>query len=51
MNTSCGGLHLSENKEELKGTEKNLKELNLSQYSCLRYNKENLREPIRTENL
>ena len=23
MNTCCGGLHISENKEELKGTEKN----------------------------
>ena len=29
MNTSCGGFTPSENKEELNGTEKNLKELNL----------------------
>ena len=39
INTSCGGL--TAYKEELKETEKNLKELNLSELSCLRPNREN----------
>ena len=30
INTSYDGLHLSKNKEELKGTKENLKELNLA---------------------
>ena len=33
--------HLSEKKEERNAIEKNLKELNLSQFSCLIHNKEN----------
>ena len=45
------GLNLYEKKEELKGTEKNFKKLNLSENSGFRHNKEKFREPIRTENM
>ena len=43
MNTSSGGWKPSWEKEELKGTEKKLKEQKVSKQSCFRYDKKKLK--------